>query len=107
MAIPSASDHEISGRTLYGDNFSPDQIQKWYETEVTGYFDLLSNYYKATDEDYQYNYEYNALNRFHAINALLNRQFDSCLALGCAAGDDIAPLAPVVRRFIAIEPAEK
>jgi SAM-dependent methyltransferase len=29
------------------------------------------------------------------------------LALGCAAGDDIAPLAAVVQRFIAIEPAEK
>jgi SAM-dependent methyltransferase len=109
MAIPPASDDEISGRTLYGDNFSSDQIQHWYETEVTGYFDLLSDYHKVTDEDnqYNYNYEFNALNRFHAINALLNHQFDSCLALGCAAGDDIVPLAPVVRRFIAIEPAEK
>jgi SAM-dependent methyltransferase len=107
MAIPTASEEEISGRSLYGDNFSADQIREWYEREVTGFFDLLSNHYKVTDADNQYNYEYDALNQFHAIGRLLNRQFDTCLALGCAAGDDIAPLAPVVRRFIAIEPAEK
>jgi SAM-dependent methyltransferase len=107
MAIPSASEDEISGRALYGDSFSSDQIQEWYESEVTGYFDLLADHYKITDANNRYRYEYDALNHFHAIGGLLNRQFDTCLALGCAAGDDIAPLAPVVRRFIAIEPAEK
>jgi SAM-dependent methyltransferase len=107
MAMPPASKEEISGRSLYGDNFSPDQIREWYDKEVTGYFDLLSDHYKITDADNQYNYEYDALNQFHAIGRLRNRQFGTCLALGCAAGDDIAPLAPVVQRFIAIEPAEK
>jgi SAM-dependent methyltransferase len=107
MTIPLASEDEISGLNLYGDNFSLDQIQEWYDSEVTGYFDLLSHHYKITDADNKYNYEYDALNRFHAIGSLLKRQFDTCLALGCAAGDDIAPLAPVVQRFIAIEPAEK
>ena len=107
MAIPSASQEEISGRSLYGDKFSSDQIREWYDSEVTGYFDLLTHHYKVTDADNQYNYGYDALNQFHAIGKLLHRQFDTCLALGCAAGDDIAPLAPVVQRFIAIEPAEK
>jgi SAM-dependent methyltransferase len=107
MTIPSATEDEISGRTLYGDRFSPEQIREWYESEVSGYFDLLSNHYKITDADNQYAYEYDALNQFHAIGRLSNRQFETCLALGCAAGDDIAPLAPVVARFIAIEPAEQ
>ena len=107
MAFPPASEEEISGRCLYGDNFSSDQIREWYDSEVTGYFDLLSDHYKVTDADNEYTYEYDALNQFHAIGGLLNRQFDTCVALGCAAGDDIAPLAPAVQRFIAIEPAEK
>jgi SAM-dependent methyltransferase len=107
MAIPSASEGEILGKTLYGDNFSTDQIREWYAQEVSGYFDLVSNHYKLTDKDDKYNYEYDALNRFHAIGSLLVRKFDTCLGLGCAAGDDIAPLAAVVNRFIAIEPAEK
>src|SRR5258708_24037764 len=67
MAIPAASKEEISGRHLYGDNFSSDQIREWYDSEVTGYFDLLSKHYKVTDADNQYNYEYDALNEFHAI----------------------------------------
>lgn len=107
MTIPQASEDEISGRALYGDSFSPDQIREWYDSEVTGYFDLLADHYKVTDADNNYDYEYDALNRFHAIGRLLDRQFDTCLALGCAAGDDIAPLAPSVHRFIAVEPAEK
>jgi SAM-dependent methyltransferase len=107
MAIPHASEEEISGRTLYGDNFSPGQIREWYDSEVTGYFDLLADHYKATDADNKYNYQYDALNQFHAIAGLLDRHFETCLALGCAAGDDIAPLATVVQRFIAVEPAEK
>ncbi len=94
MAIPPASQQEISGRSLYGDNFSSEQIQEWYDREVTGYFDLLSEHYKVTDADNKYDYGYDALNQFHAIRRLRNRQFDTCLALGCAAGDDIAPLAP-------------
>jgi len=96
MAIPPPSEEEISGRALYGDNFSPDQIREWYDTEVTGYFDLLADHYKATDADNKYNYSYHALNQFHAIAGLLDRHFETCLALGCAAGDDIAPLAAVV-----------
>jgi SAM-dependent methyltransferase len=107
MAIPPASEEEISGRALYGDSFSSAQIREWYDMEVTGYFDLLSEHYKVTDADNKYEYGYDALNQFHAIGRLLNRQFDTCMALGCARGDDIAPLAPAVQRFIAIEPAEK
>ncbi len=107
MTLPAASPQEISGRTLYGDNFSPDQIQEWYATEVTGYFNLVSDHNNITSDGNEYAYAYHALNNFHAINTLRQRRFDICLAMGCAAGDDIAPLAPVVQRFIAIEPAEK
>ena len=107
MAIPVATEREISGDTLYGDNFSSDHIQEWYDSEVNGYFDLLTKHYKVTNSDSQYNYEYDALNKFHAIGKLRKRQFGTCLALGCAAGDDIAPLGKVVERFIAIEPAEQ
>jgi hypothetical protein len=62
MTIPLASEDEISGRNLYGDNFSADQIREWYDSEVTGYFDLLSQHYKAMDADNKYNYEYDVLN---------------------------------------------
>jgi hypothetical protein len=78
MAIPPASEQEILGQSLDGDTFSSDQIREWYDREVTGYFDLLSNHYKLTDADNQYNYEYEALNQFHAIGRLPHRQFETC-----------------------------
>ncbi len=104
MSIPFPIEDESEGRKLFGDDFSSEQIRQWYETEVSGFFDLLSNHYRITDADNRYAYEYAALNHFHAFAALLGRRFETCLALGCAAGDDIAPLAVVVQRFIAIEP---
>jgi len=107
MTNPAPSTDELEGRALYGDNFSPEQIRRWYDTEINGYFDILSKHYQITDSDNQYEYSYHAFNRFHAINALLKHRFGTCLALGCAAGDDVAPLAPAVDRFVAVEPAEK
>lgn len=104
---PPATQDELSGRSLYGDTFSPAQIEQWYESEVSGYFDLITTHYKIANEQNQYDYEYEALNRYHAVGDLLKRRFDTCVALGCAAGQDIEPLAPVVNRFVAIEPAEK
>jgi SAM-dependent methyltransferase len=98
---------QLSGSELYGENLGLDQIKDWYEQEKSGYFDLVANYYGLTDPDHQYAYQYEALNRLHAIGALLRRRFKLCVALGCAAGNDVAPLAVVVDRFLAVEPAEK
>ena len=88
------------GERVYGDDFSLAQIKEWYEQEESGYYDL-------TKTRGVYTYGYHALNRLHGFACLRGRTFDCCLALGCARGDDITPLAPQVRKFIAIEPAEQ
>jgi SAM-dependent methyltransferase len=88
------------GERVYGDDFSPAQIREWYRQEEAGYYDL-------TRAHGTYTYGYHALNRLHGFACLKDRTFDCCLALGCARGDDVAPLAPRVRKFTAIEPAEQ
>ena len=103
----NATESDLNGSSLYGDDFPPDQIAKWYAQEETGYLDLMTNYYRSTDSQGNYEYEYEALNRFHAFKLLSTRQYSCCVALGCAAGDDVAPLSPVVQEFVGIEPAEK
>jgi SAM-dependent methyltransferase len=90
----------FSGERVYGDDFTPAQIEEWYQREETGYYDLKQG-------DGAYRYGYHALNRLHGFSALRGRTFDCCVALGCARGDDVAPLATQVRQFIAIEPAER
>lgn len=100
-------DEYFSGARLHGDDFPLGRIEQWYKEEENGYFDLLNTYYKILEDDGAYKYEYSALNEFHVIGKLLERHHSCCVALGCAAGDDVAPLAPAVDRFVAVEPAEK
>lgn len=84
---------------MYGDDFDEAAIQRWYDEEENGYFHLAQSYKN-------YIYSYHALNRLHAFRFLTGR-YAVCLAMGCARGDDVAPLAAKVDRFVAIEPAEK
>ena len=89
----------FSGGALYGDDFSEEEIRRWFAEEERGYFDLTQTYCR-------YQYSYHALNEFHAYRYLPG-PFDVCLALGCARGDDVEPLSGRVGRFIAVEPAEQ
>ena len=89
----------LSGALLYGDDFGEDAIRRWYGEEEHGYFDLVKTYRS-------YVYSYHALNDHHAWRFLASH-YACCVAMGCAKGDDVSPLAPRVDRFVAIEPAER
>jgi SAM-dependent methyltransferase len=89
----------FSGAELYGDDFDEARIRQWYAEEEHAYFDLVSTYSSFV-------YFYNALNDFHAYR-FLGGPYECCVAMGCATGDDVAPLGNRVDHFVAIEPAEK
>jgi SAM-dependent methyltransferase len=93
----------LSGEALFGDDFRPEEIARWYEEERRGYFELLA---EAADP-MEYSYRYSALNDVHAFDFVRRDHYPVCLALGCARGDDVAALADVVDEYIAIEPAEE
>src|SRR5258706_14555048 len=86
----------LSGMTLYGDDFDESAIRKGYTEEEDGYFDLTKTYAS-------YTYGYHALNEFLAYR-FLEGPFDCCAAMGCATGEDLAPLADSVGQFEGIEP---
>jgi ubiquinone/menaquinone biosynthesis C-methylase UbiE len=88
----------FSGERLYGDDFDYAAIEQWYKDEEEAYYDLAHEIPV---------YEYHAFNGFYAFDALSKQRFKTCLAFGCANGDDVVPLAASVDRFIALEPAEK
>ena len=82
---------------LHGDNFTSAEIEEWFRDEERAYASLK---HETTEE-----YAYRAFNHIHSIRYLLKRgAFHTCVALGCADGQDVADLAPVVKRFIGIEP---
>lgn len=88
----------LTGQRLYGDDFDVAAIEQWYRDEEEAYYDLAH----VIPE-----YEYHAFNRYYAFDALGQRKFGTCLAFGCADGEDVLPLADAVDRFVAVEPAEK
>lgn len=94
----------LLGHELYGENLSDEEMLAWFAQEENGYYDLVDSQYFA---DQAYTYEYAALNELHAFRHLRREHFGTCLALGCARGDDVAELAPIVDRFVAIEPAKR
>ena len=92
------------GDRLYGDDFAGDALKRWYAEEEYGYYQLSVG---ANPQSGDNAYGYDALNWWYAFRVLAARQFKICVGLGSAKGDDVAPLAPFVERFLIIEPAEK
>lgn len=100
----SFEDQYFSGAALYGDDFDAARIARWYGVEAR---DPAEEFARTAPERPGYRYEYHALNHRHAFRFLAGRRFRQALAFGCAAGDDVAPIAGQVDRFLAVEPIER
>lgn len=87
-----------NGQFLYGDDFSPEEIEAWYTDERIGYYNLATNYEKQS-------YPYRVLNHWHFFRGLRNKFFPTCLVYGPGDGSDVLPISRNVGRFICIEPA--
>ncbi|MGH8652444.1 MAG: class I SAM-dependent methyltransferase [Gammaproteobacteria bacterium] len=90
----------FSGKHLYGDDFTEKQIAKWYREEEN------ASYAQRERRGVSHVDQYQALNHYHLFKYLVGN-FSSCVAIGCAGGEELIPLAHRVTKFIAIEPAEE
>lgn len=91
----------FSGEKVWGDDLTIEGIKAWYAEEETGYYD------QVVSRNTEYVYGYAALNEYHGYRHIRDRHFHRALALGCARGDDVEPLAESVDEYLAVEPAEK
>jgi SAM-dependent methyltransferase len=89
----------LSGQRLFGDDLDEDGIEKWFADEERGYFNLSQG-------EAQKRAEYDVLNEVTLFRYARARRYRSCLALGCATGQDIAPIAPLIDQILAIEPTK-
>lgn len=90
----------FSGRKLYGNDFSQDQIDAWFADEADGYFNLT----QSGDGDYAYGYH--ALNKWHGYSALPKRRFGHVLGIGSAYGDELGPILARSDRVSILEPSD-
>ncbi len=91
----------FSGLKLYGDDFTPEQIARWFQEESEGYADL------GNKEISGYTYQYHQLNLIHGFRHLKKVPgFDQVLGLGAAWGHEFLPLIDKIEHLTIAEPSE-
>lgn len=90
----------FDGKKLYGDDFTYDEIKKWYEEEAEGYADLGN-----TDKN-SYSYGYHMVNQVHGFDKLGNKNFESAMGFGSAWGEEFEPIIHRIKELTIIEPSD-
>jgi SAM-dependent methyltransferase len=91
----------FSGKKLYGNDFSQDQIDAWFADEAEGYFNLTQ-----AGGGGKYAYGYHALNRRHGYSGLPKRHFGHVLGIGSAYGDELQPVLAHSDQVSILEPSD-
>jgi SAM-dependent methyltransferase len=87
----------LRGEKLYGDDFSPSEIEEWFRDEEEGYYNLGE---KKRDG---YVYGYHALNWLHGYSKLPKKTFAHVLGIGSAYGEEIRPVATKASKITILE----
>lgn len=91
----------FSGKKLYGDDFSPGEIERWFQQESESYAEL------GNKDLSTYSYQYHTLNRIHGFRHVDNvPRFDHVLGFGSSWGFEFEPLIHKIEKLTIIEPSE-
>lgn len=93
-------DRCLRGEKLFGDDFTPEEIEAWFRDEQDGYYNL------GAKERESYHYPYHALDWLHGFSALPRESFRHVLGIGSAYGGELLPIAPRVARITILEPSD-
>jgi hypothetical protein len=89
----------FSGKTLYGDDFTPEQIEAWYLDEEAAY-DAIKQKSPHPGE-----YDYHALNYSIGFRFLPHGRFEHALGFGSYHGEELLPIADRLREITVVDPA--
>lgn len=94
----------FSGLRLYGDEFTLEEISRWYELETEGYANKLRKRgEKGNSSDYLYHNLHIHCGFRHLPPALV---FEHTLGFGSAFGFEFKPIAHRIKKLTIIEPSE-
>ncbi|MCL5068546.1 MAG: methyltransferase domain-containing protein [Thaumarchaeota archaeon] len=89
----------FSGRKLFGDDFSSEDVMRWHEEERNAYYSL------GEQTEHEYNYSYHSLNWTYGFKYLGSRYYHNALGLGSAYADGVLPILGQIEHLTIIEPA--
>lgn len=87
----------LRGDLLYGDDFSQEEINKWYADEAEAYADLQGSTGR------KYSYQYHGWNQFHAFRWLPDKRFPEALGFGSAFGHEFLPVVDLLDRITIVD----
>ena len=99
MKPPDLLEEYFQGKKLYGDDFSPEEIERWFNDEEDGYADL------GAKDRATYRYEFLALNNAHGFRHLPPRDFGHVLSVGGAYGEELRSLLPKIGNITILDPS--
>lgn len=95
-----AIERSLRGDSLFGDDFGPADIARWYEQEQEAYAGL------GAGERESYRYSYHAMNQLLGFRHLPDGPFQHALGLGSAYGLEFEPLTPRIRKLTIVEASQ-
>ena len=90
----------LAGDAIYGDDFSQEQLNEWYQDEKDAYSRLVGPDRKT------YRYVYHSLNRKHGFSLIGERRFRTVLAFGAAYGHELIPVLGQIERLTIVDSSE-
>lgn len=90
----------FAGEKLYADDFSPAELEAWYEDEREGYANL------GAKDKTTYQYVYHALNHLYGFYLLPSQRFPAVLGYGSAYGHELEPILDRIDRITIVDPSD-
>ena len=91
----------LDGKNLYGDDFSLEKINLWFNEESEGYANI-----ENTDKLVNI-YAYHELNKEHGFKKIIISESSKALGLGSAWGYEFEPIISKLSSLTIIEPSDK
>lgn len=92
------------GKKLYGDDFSVEQLKKWYEEEAEGYSCLIQN---TQSSESSYSYVYHELNKMHGFRKERLPRECKALGVGSAYCEEFLPILSNLAHITALDPSDE
>lgn len=93
-------DAYLNGEKLYGEDFTPEQLAKWYEEEAEGYAGLVQQ------SDRTFEYVYHAVNNLHGFRHAELPMDCVALGVGSAHCDELLPISKHLKEIVSLDPSE-
>ena len=89
----------FSGKKLYGEDLSDEEVKEWVKDEREAYSNLGGNNMES--------YGYHSLNSLHGYSKLKGKSFNKVLCFGGGNANEILPIINKVNEIFIVEPSKK